>query len=302
MIPIKKKLIVAIQILLVICILFSGYKIGSYYLAGRKFDKEHAELRASINEKQPAANKSEENPVEPEQGAGEKPAENKSGESSSQEKASAPADGENGGESLQAKGNGPAEGKGDGQKRQEEASETNFMAQLKAKYPDMVGWITIEGTDIDFPVVQGKDNDFYLNHTYKGEYHPFGEVFMDKDDKPDYSDQNTVFYGHNVRSGHVFHDLEQYKEQTFRDAHPYIEIDTVDGKKTYEVVAVYTASAYDPYRKPNYSEEEWEKFRTWVKGKNRIKESLPDREGRILTLSTCSDEEDRLVVHAVLKD
>ena len=176
------------------------------------------------------------------------------------------------------------------------------MAQLKAKYPDMVGWIKIEGTDIDFPVVQGKDNDFYLNHTYKGEYHPFGEVFMDKDDKPDYSDQNTVLYGHNVRSGHVFHDLEQYKEQSFRDAHPYIEIDTVEGKKTYEIVAVYTASAYDPYRKPNYSEEEWEKFRTWVKGKNRIKESLPDRDGRILTLSTCSDEEDRLVVHAVLKD
>lgn len=285
MIPIKKKLIVVIQILLVICILFSGYKIGSYYLAGRKFDKEHAELKASLNEKQPAANKSEENPVEPEQEAGEKPVENKSGEPSSEEKASA-----------------PAETKGDGEKRQEEASETNFVAQLKAKYPDMVGWIKIEGTDIDFPVVQGKDNDFYLNHTYKGEYHPFGEVFMDKDDKPDYSDQNTVLYGHNVRSGHVFHDLEQYKEQTFRDAHPYIEIDTVDGKKTYEIVAVYTASAYDPYRKPNYSEEEWEKFRTWVKGKNRIKESLPDREGRILTLSTCSDEEDRLVVHAVLKD
>lgn len=285
MIPIKKKLIVAIQILLVICILFSGYKIGSYYLAGRKFDKEHAELKASLNEKQPEANKSEENPVGPEQGAGEKPAENKSGEPSSEEKASA-----------------PAETKGDGEKRQEEASETNFVAQLKAKYPDMVGWIKIEGTDIDFPVVQGKDNDFYLNHTYKGEYHPFGEVFMDKDDKPDYSDQNTVLYGHNVRSGHVFHDLEQYKEQTFRDAHPYIEIDTVDGKKTYEIVAVYTASAYDPYRKPNYSEEEWEKFRTWVKGKNRIKENLPDREGRILTLSTCSDEEDRLVIHAVLKD
>lgn len=285
MIPIKKKLIVVIQILLVICILFSGYKIGSYYLAGRKFDKEHAELKASLNEKQPAANKSEENPGEPEQGAGEKPAENKSGEPSSQEKASA-----------------PAETKGDGEKRQEEASETNFVAQLKAKYPDMVGWIKIEGTDIDFPVVQGKDNDFYLNHTYKGEYHPFGEVFMDKDDKPDYSDQNTVLYGHNVRSGHVFHDLEQYKEQAFRDAHPYIEIDTVNGKKTYEIVAVYTASAYDPYRKPNYSEEEWEKFRTWVKGKNRIKESLPDRDGRILTLSTCSDEEDRLVVHAVLKD
>lgn len=285
MIPIKKKLIVAIQILLVICILFSGYKIGSYYLAGRKFDKEHAELKASLNEKQPAANKSEENPVEPEQGAGEKPAENKSGEPN-----------------LQEKKNAPAETKGDGQKRQEEASETNFVAQLKAKYPDMVGWIKIEGTDIDFPVVQGKDNDFYLNHTYKGEYHPFGEVFMDKDDKPDYSDQNTVLYGHNVRSDHVFHDLEQYKEQAFRDAHPYIEIDTVDGKKTYEIVAVYTASAYDPYRKPNYSEEEWEKFREWVKGKNRIKESLPDKDGRILTLSTCSDEEDRLVVHAVLKD
>lgn len=279
---IKKKLITVIQIFLVICILFSGYKIGSYYLAGHKFNKEHEELRASLSEKKPAENNGEGNP-----GAvqGEEPAKNENGGESSQEKASA-----------------PTERKGDGEKRQEEAPEPNFVAQLKAKYPDMVGWITIEGTDVDFPVVQGKDNEFYLNHTYKGEYHPFGEVFMDKDDKPDYSDQNTVLYGHNVRSGHVFHDLEQYKEQAFRDAHPYIEIDTVDGKKTYEIVAVYTASAYDSYRKPNYSEEEWEKFREWVKGKNRIKESLPDRDARILTLSTCSDEEDRLVVHAVLKD
>ena len=282
---IKNKLITVIQIFLVICILFSGYKIGSYYLAGHKFNKEHEELRASLSEKKPESNKGEGNPVEPEQEVGEKPAENKRGESSSQEKASA-----------------PAENKRDEKKRQEEAPELNIVAQLKAKYLDMVGWITIEGTDIDFPVVQGKDNEFYLNHTYKGEYHPFGEVFMDKDDKPDYSDQNTVLYGHNVRSGHVFHDLEQYKEQAFRDAHPYIDIDTVDGKKTYEIVAVYTASAYDPYRKPNYSEEEWEKFREWVKGKNRIKKSLPDRDARILTLSTCSDEEDRLVVHAVLKD
>lgn len=278
---IKDKLIVAIQILLVICILFSGYKIGSYYLAGHKFNKEHEELRASLSEKKPAENKGEGNP---DASQGEEPAANEKVGESSQEKASA-----------------PAEGKDDG-KKQEEAPEPNFVAQLKAKYPDMVGWIKIEGTDIDFPVVQGKDNDFYLNHTYKGEYHPFGEVFMDKDDKPDYSDQNTVLYGHNVRSGHVFHDLEQYKKQSFRDAHPYIGIDTVDGKKTYEIVAVYTASAYDPYRKPNYSEEEWGKFRTWVKGKNRIKESLPDRDARILTLSTCSDEEDRLVVHAVLKD
>lgn len=238
---VKKKLITLIEILLVICIAVSGYKIGSYYLAGHQFTKEHEELKASIWEETTDEHKKSE----------EKP---------------------------------------------------NLVAQLKKDYPDMVGWIKIEGTSIDFPVVQGKDNDYYLNHTYKGEYHPFGEVFMDKDDKPDYSDQNTVLYGHNVRSGYVFHELEQFKDQSFRDAHPSITIDTVDGKKTYDIVAVYTASAYAPYRKPNYSEAEWEKFRAWVKEKNRLNETLPGKDAHILTLSTCSDEEDRLVVHAVLRD
>ena len=83
-----------------------------------------------------------------------------------------------------------------------------------------------EGTDIDFPIVQGKDNDFYLDHNYKNQYHAFGSVYMDYRNSSDFSDLNTVLYGHNVRSGHVFHDLVKYNDENVVNDQPYIIVDT----------------------------------------------------------------------------
>lgn len=174
------------------------------------------------------------------------------------------------------------------------------LIALNQEYNDIIGWIKIEGTDIDFPVVQAEDNDFYLDHNYKGEYHPFGEVFMDARNVSDFSDQNTILYGHNVRSGHIFHDLEKFKDQSFRDNYPEIVLETLEGKKVYEIVAVYPANTNDDYRNSNYNSEEWQVFRNFVEERNLLSNKLPESNEQILTLSTCSDDKDRLAIHAKL--
>ena len=162
----------------------------------------------------------------------------------------------------------------------------------------MVGRIRVPSTAVDFPVVQGEDNAFYLDHNYKGEYHPFGAVFMDARDAADFSDYNTVLYGHNVRSGHVFHELVQYGDEEFRAAHPLIYVDTPRGQMAYRVVAAYDVSAYADYRKPQYSGEDKARFLSRIDAENLLPYTMP-RNGKILTLSTCSDRDDRMVIHAV---
>ncbi|MFM9412984.1 class B sortase [Peptococcus simiae] len=239
-----KKVLLAIKVGLLLVILFSGYKIVSYYLADHDFTSQHEVLKAKL-------------PVSSE-------AETLAGEKAG----------------LEAE------------------SVARTLADLRDRYPDIIGWIQIPGTKIDLPIVQGQDNAYYLDHSYTGAYHPFGEVFMDKANQPDLTDQNTILYGHNVQSGQVFHDLEGYQDQAFRDAHPTVHIYTPEGRQDYQVVAVYIASPASPYRAPNYSLTDWQTFRNWVAERNLIQEDLPaDPSHPILTLSTCSDTE-RLVVQA----
>ncbi|MFP5527979.1 class B sortase [Peptococcus simiae] len=242
----KGKILLAIKILLLAIILFSSYKIISYYQADRDFTSRHQALTAALATK-----------AQDQTSPGEDP---------------------------------------------HSQAMVRTLKDLQARYPDIIGWIQIPGTRIDLPIVQGQDNAYYLDHSYTGEYHPFGEVFMDKANRPDLSDQNTILYGHNVQSGQVFHDLEGYRDQAFRNAHPTVHIYTPEGRQDYQVVAVYIASPASPYRAPNYSPTDWQTFRDWVAERNLIQEDLPADPGHpILTLSTCSDT-DRLVVQAQAVD
>ena len=79
------------------------------------------------------------------------------------------------------------------------------IAALKKDYPDLVAWIEIPGTPLSLPVVQGKDNDYYLNHDIEKSRNALGVPFMDYRNKADFSDQNTIIYGHRVKNGKVFH-------------------------------------------------------------------------------------------------
>lgn len=173
------------------------------------------------------------------------------------------------------------------------------ILELQKSFPSVVATLKVDGTKIELPVVQGKDNDFYLNHDFKGEYNPFGAVFMDYRNNTDFDDMNTVLYGHNAKTGHVFYELEKFLDKEFSSKFGKIYLDTVEGRLTYNVVAVYVASPYDDYRSPHYDESRWNDFIDWINKKNVLDNRLDANVDGFLTLSTCSGQSGRLVIHAV---
>lgn len=176
------------------------------------------------------------------------------------------------------------------------------IEELRKEYPSIVGWIRVGGTEIDYPIVKGSDNDYYLNHNYKDEYNVFGAIFMDYRNKENFSDQNTIVYGHNnVRAGN-FKDLHKYEEEGFFAEDRFIEIYSLDGYKKYKAFAVYNASPYDKFRSPSYSEEDGEDLLRYIREKNIFSGDLPSKLEDILTLQTCSPGDTRLVVQGVLVD
>lgn len=253
----KGKIIKIVEIVLVICIIFSGYKIFDYYKSNRDFEKDNADYKEMV---QASATNSE------------KKDENSKKELSNEEKVA----------------------------YYRSLYDPNIVKSLKDSYKNVIGRIIIEGTDIDFPIVQGKDNDFYLDHNYKNQYHAFGSVYMDYRNSSDFSDLNTVLYGHNVRSGHVFHDLVKYNDENAVNDQPYIIVDTLNERKIYEIYAVYSTSAYTDYRKPFYEGEALNNFLARINEANKLSKTIEKTDDlSILTLSTCSDEDDRLAIHAV---
>lgn len=176
------------------------------------------------------------------------------------------------------------------------------IEDLRKEYPSIVGWIRVGGTEIDYPIVKGSDNDYYLNHNYKDEYNVFGAIFMDYRNDENFFDQNTIVYGHNnVRAGN-FKDLHKYEEEGFFAEDRFIEIYSLDGFKKYKVFAVYNASPYDNFRSTSYTEEEGEDLLRYIKEKNTFNGNLPKKIEDILTLQTCSPGDTRLVVQGILID
>lgn len=170
---------------------------------------------------------------------------------------------------------------------------------LQNSFPNVVATIEVEGTKINLPVVQGEDNDFYLNHDFKGDYNPFGAVFLDYRNNSDFKDMNMVLYGHNAKTGNVFYELKNFLNKDFSDKFGKIYVDTKEGRLTYNVVASYVASPYDDYRSPHYDESRWNDFIDWINSRNVLDRKLDTSVDGFLTLSTCSGESDRLVIHAI---
>lgn len=112
-------------------------------------------------------------------------------------------------------------------------------SEYVAQNPETVGWITIPGTTIDFPVVQSVDNSYYMNHNFEQEKHYCGAIFMDyRNDKTDL-DSNTIIYGHNnYNDGVVFSELSHYEDIDYYKEHPVIEFNTLDKYYKWKIYAV----------------------------------------------------------------
>lgn len=170
--------------------------------------------------------------------------------------------------------------------------------------PDIMGWITVEDTCIDYPTVKGQDNDFYLDHAYDREYLNSGSIFLDFRCKDSLENTyNTVIYGHNMFSGLMFHDVIKYKGEDFFLTHDIV-ITTSDGIHTFRPISVYETVSTDYYYQVDFdSDAEFCEFLERACERSIFQtEYTPDGSDRIITFSTCTNDGEygRLVLHAVL--
>lgn len=116
---------------------------------------------------------------------------------------------------------------------------------LQKVNPDIIGWIFMENTNINYPIVQGPDNYFYLSHLPDKTPNRLGSIFMEYKNKPDFSDDTTVLFGHNMLDDSMFATLENYRKQSYYDEHPYLYIFTPKETFRVEVFAGYVVQAHD---------------------------------------------------------
>lgn len=165
---------------------------------------------------------------------------------------------------------------------------------LKKINSDIIGWIYIEGTNINYPIVQGRDNKYYLKHLFNKEWNSSGCIFLDSRNSVDLSDRHSIIYGHHMRDGKMFSDLMKYKQQSFYEKHPEIFILTPDMNYKLIVFSCFVTSTKDNAWKIDFdSENDFDEWLNKSLNKSCFKYDIkPTVEDRIVTLSTCSYEYD----------
>ena len=197
----------------------------------------------------------------------------------------------------------------------ENSKETNEKIEkvkaLKEEYPDVVAWIEIGGTNINYPVMQTDDNDFYMTHNYKKETSKRGSLFLDKDYDWSIPSSNLLIYGHNnSKDGSMFADLLKYKKKSFYEEHPTIKFTTDTEDAEYDIIAVFLSRVYYKLEKNVFryyyfinaeNEEEYEDYVLNAKKASLYYTGKTAKYGdQLITLSTCeySQEDGRLAVVA----
>ncbi len=180
--------------------------------------------------------------------------------------------------------------------------------ELYEKNNDLAGWLAIEGTVIDYPVMQCWDNEYYLHHDFYGEESKYGCLYV-KAEADLAEGTNFIIYGHNMKNGSMFGDLDYYKKKSFYEEHPLISFDTLYEERSYEIIAVFLSQVYrqdeDVFKYYQFyqadSEEEFDTFYQNIKQLALYDTGVEAAYGdTFLTLSTCAYhvQDGRLVVVA----
>ncbi len=179
----------------------------------------------------------------------------------------------------------------------------NGYIELKSQNADFIGWIKIDDTNINYPIMQSKTPNVYLRKNFNKEYSYYGTPYLSELCSADKSD-NLIIYAHNMKDNQMFGDLEKYKSKDFYNSHRYIQFDTLNNQRIYEIIAVFktTANGFDYQNYTDFTDEE--QFNTFMDKCKSL--SLYDTEtnsvygDRLITLSTCeySRKDGRLVVIA----
>ena len=115
---------------------------------------------------------------------------------------------------------------------------------LKNQNSDIIGWLEIENTNINYPVLQGDDNEFYMTHNYKKEKSKNGSIFLSKDYNWDIPSSNLLIYGHNNKNGTMFQELLNYEDFNFYKEHPTIRFTTATEDMEFEIISVFKSRVY----------------------------------------------------------
>ncbi|EUC53356.1 class B sortase [Mogibacterium timidum] len=166
------------------------------------------------------------------------------------------------------------------------------FAALRKQNPDVVGWIYQKDTIINYPIMRGNNNDIYLHTDIKKKYSVSGSIFMDYRNSADFSDFNTIVYGHHMHDGSMFKSLRGYtKENDYYDSHKTFELITPDAKYHLQVFASYiTPATSDAYKNSFNSEAEKQAFINYARTNSKISVEGVNisTKDRIVTLSTCA--------------
>lgn len=190
-----------------------------------------------------------------------------------------------------------------------EENVTNIVKELKNMNKDFVGVLSIPDTIINYPVMYTEGEDYYLRRSFDKKQSDAGTLFIDKHNNIDPIDDNIIIYGHNMKNGTMFHELLNYKKESFYKNHKYIYFNKVDNSEKYEIIAVFYSKVY--YETDNvfkyykfYNASNEEELNDYVKNikklslyNTNVNAKLGDK---FITLSTCeySQENGRFVVVA----
>ncbi len=183
----------------------------------------------------------------------------------------------------------------------------NKYADLYVQNNDLIGWIKIDDTVIDYPVMQSNDNpDFYLTHNFNKEYSRFGVPYIQENCS--LLSDNIIIYGHNMKNKSMFNELTKYLDKDFYNSHKFIELDTLSEERTYEVICAFKTVAdangfqYFDFVKAN-TEEDFSAYIEKCKALSFYDTGVTTEYGdKLITLSTCeySQNNGRFVVVAKL--
>lgn len=174
--------------------------------------------------------------------------------------------------------------------------------KLKTFNPDTIGFIKVMGTNINYPFVQSTDNDYYLNRSFDKTYNNAGWIFLDYRNN-EFNDKNTIIYGHGRINGTMFGSLKDTLKSSWQSNKDnyIIKISTEKENSIWQIFSIYRIATTSDYLETSFSDNGFESFINLIKGRSSYNfETDVTNEDKVLTLSTCYNDNDKMVVHAKL--
>ncbi|MEE0946514.1 MAG: class B sortase [Acutalibacteraceae bacterium] len=167
------------------------------------------------------------------------------------------------------------------------------FTKLVAKNEDVTAWIFNQNGVINYPVLKGEDNSYYLNHTVNKKKNVNGSIFMDYRNDGSFNDKVTMIYGHNMKNGTMFATIRRYRTKAYYEAYPSFYLYTPNGNYRLDVFSSYQTTVSDPVFTTDFNTEDTSELISHAFSKSIIKADVSvDKTDRIVILSTCTGKQD----------